>query len=63
MKTFVTGRPPGFAVLVLPHEGALDPSQPTPVVIQPSGTFPAGTSTQFLNFQFSTDASNPSSSP
>jgi uncharacterized protein (TIGR03437 family) len=52
-KSFVTGRPPGFAVLVLPHEGALDPSQPSPVVIQPTGTFPAGTSTQVLNFQFS----------
>jgi hypothetical protein len=52
-KTFTVGRPPGFGVLVLPHEGALDPNQPSPVVIQPSGTFPVGTSTQVLNFQFS----------
>jgi uncharacterized protein (TIGR03437 family) len=52
-KTFVVGRPPGFGVLVLPHEGALDPSAPSPIVIQPTGTFPAGTYTQVLDFQFS----------
>ncbi len=52
-KTYVTGRPQGFSVLVAPREGVLDPSQPSRVVIQPTGGFPAGTSTQVLNFQFS----------
>ena len=52
-KTFVTGRADGFSVLVAPHEGALDPSLPSRVLIQPAAKFAAGTSTQILNFQFS----------
>jgi uncharacterized protein (TIGR03437 family) len=52
-KTFSIGRPPGFGVFLLPHEGALDPATPSTVLLQPNASFPAGTYTQTLNFQFS----------
>jgi uncharacterized protein (TIGR03437 family) len=42
-----------FLVDALPYVGILNPSQPTPVVVQPFGNFAAGTYSDFVNFQFS----------
>jgi uncharacterized protein (TIGR03437 family) len=42
-----------FSVDAVPYVGTLDPSQPTPVVVQPLGNFAAGTFSDFVNFQFS----------
>jgi trimeric autotransporter adhesin len=63
-QTFYTGYGSlQFGIADLPGAATLDPSQPTPVVVQPYGAltasgsvqtgFPAGTYTDFVNFQFS----------
>jgi trimeric autotransporter adhesin len=43
----------GFQLFVLPDSGTLDPGQPSQVIVQPNGSFAAGTYTGTLTFQFS----------
>ncbi len=43
----------GFLVDALPYVATLNPNQPTSVVVQPYGSFAAGTYSDFVNFQFS----------
>lgn len=53
-RSFTSTRSSGsFSLLTLPGNGSLDPNQPTRVLLQPNSSFPAGTSTGALTFQFS----------
>jgi uncharacterized protein (TIGR03437 family) len=53
-QTFYLGASPAqFEIAELPDVATLDPSRPTSILLQPLGSFPAGTSSDFVNFQFS----------
>src|SRR5206468_2870023 len=55
-KTFYTSAAlysPELLLVAVPREGALDPSQPARVIVQPLGIFAVGTYTGALTFQFS----------
>jgi len=53
-QTFYLVFLPGqFFVEADPYTGTLDPSQPTPVLVQPDASFPAGTYSDVITFQFS----------
>jgi uncharacterized protein (TIGR03437 family) len=53
-RSFTSGRSSeGFQLYPLPGNATLDPAQPTPVLIQPFGSFGSGTVKGTLTFQFS----------
>jgi uncharacterized protein (TIGR03437 family) len=53
-QTFYLGFPSEvYFITASPDVGTLDPSQPTPVLVQPTGKFAAGTYSDSITFQFS----------